>query len=95
MLYLFYAMIELQHLRNSLPDSVIVERFEERLAAFGDCISCNDDVAFVHPRLDKVTIACISVELFQLKSIHLHTQGLLGLYICKIHVATYKYEIAY
>ncbi|KAL3644241.1 eukaryotic translation initiation factor 6 [Castilleja foliolosa] len=45
---------ELQHLRNSLPDSVVVQRIEERLSALGNCISCNDHVALTHPDLDKI-----------------------------------------
>mmetsp|Transcript_16608 Transcript_16608/g.28290 ORF Transcript_16608/g.28290 Transcript_16608/m.28290 type:complete len:130 (+) Transcript_16608:48-437(+) len=46
---------ELQVLRNSLPDSVKVQRVEERLSALGNCISCNDHVALLHPELDKNT----------------------------------------
>lgn len=45
---------ELQHLRNSLPDRVKVQRVEERLSALGNVIACNDYVALVHPDLDKV-----------------------------------------
>ncbi len=46
--------VELQHLRNSLPDEVKVQRVEERLSALGNVIACNDYVALVHPDLDKV-----------------------------------------
>ncbi|XP_071816517.1 eukaryotic translation initiation factor 6-like [Apostichopus japonicus] len=46
---------ELQHLRNSLPDSVKLQRVEERLSALGNVIACNDYVALVHPDLDKET----------------------------------------
>lgn len=46
---------ELQHLRNSLPDSVKIQRVEERLSALGNVISCNDYCALVHPDLDKET----------------------------------------
>lgn len=46
--------VELQHLRNSLPDDVKVQRVEERLSALGNVIACNDYVALVHPDLDKV-----------------------------------------
>ncbi|KAE8747536.1 hypothetical protein FOCC_FOCC005697 [Frankliniella occidentalis] len=46
---------ELQHLRNSLPDKVKVQRVEERLSALGNVIACNDYVALVHPDLDKET----------------------------------------
>ena len=40
---------ELQHLRNSLPDAVAIQRVEERLSALGNVIACNDYVALVHP----------------------------------------------
>ncbi|CAG8793740.1 28575_t:CDS:2, partial [Racocetra persica] len=46
---------ELQHLRNSLPDSVQIQRIEERLSALGNVIACNDYVALVHPDVDKET----------------------------------------
>ena len=46
---------ELQAIRNMLPDSVKVQRVEERLNALGNCISCNDYVALAHPELDKNT----------------------------------------
>ncbi|RDY08240.1 Eukaryotic translation initiation factor 6-2, partial [Mucuna pruriens] len=46
---------ELQHLRNSLPDQVVVQRIEERLSALGNCIVCNDHVALTHADLDKET----------------------------------------
>ena len=46
---------ELQHLRNSLPDSVKIQRVEERLSALGNTIAVNDYVALVHPDLDKVS----------------------------------------
>ncbi|CAN1139400.1 Eukaryotic translation initiation factor 6 (Fragment) [Linum perenne] len=45
---------ELQHLRNSLPDSVVVLRIEERLSALGNYITCNDHVALTHTDLDRV-----------------------------------------
>eukprot|EP00160_Parvularia_atlantis_P014370 Unigene3541_Nuclearia_a/m.10814 Unigene3541_Nuclearia_a/g.10814 ORF Unigene3541_Nuclearia_a/g.10814 Unigene3541_Nuclearia_a/m.10814 type:complete len:267 (-) Unigene3541_Nuclearia_a:52-852(-) len=45
---------ELQHLRNSLPDAVAIQRVEERLSALGNCIACNDYVALVHPDIDRV-----------------------------------------
>ncbi|KAF8968057.1 hypothetical protein BDZ97DRAFT_1800653 [Flammula alnicola] len=33
---------ELQHLRNSLPEAVAIQRVEERLSALGNVIACND-----------------------------------------------------
>jgi len=61
--------VELQHLRNSLPDDVKVQRVEERLSALGNVIACNDYVALVHPDLDKETeeviIDTLNVEVFR------------------------------
>ncbi|XP_064393197.1 eukaryotic translation initiation factor 6-like [Halichondria panicea] len=60
---------ELQHLRNSLPNSVKIQRVEERLSALGNVISCNDYVALVHPDLDKETeemlADTLNVEVFR------------------------------
>lgn len=60
---------ELQHIRNSLPDSVNVQRVEERLSALGNVIACNDYVALIHPDLDKETEELIAdvlkVEVFR------------------------------
>ena len=44
---------EALHIRNSLPDDVIVQRIDERLSALGNCIACNDYVALIHPDLDE------------------------------------------
>ena len=61
--------LELQYIRNSLPESVKIQRIEERLSALGNCIACNDYVAIVHPDLDKETEEIISdvlkVEVFR------------------------------
>lgn len=60
---------ELQHLRNSLPDSVAIQRVEERLSALGNVIVCNDYVALVHPDIDRETEEIIAdvlkVEVFR------------------------------
>ncbi|KAK9298663.1 hypothetical protein QLX08_008129 [Tetragonisca angustula] len=60
---------ELQHIRNSLPDKVKVQRIEERLSALGNVISCNDHVALVHPDLDRETeeilADTLNVEVFR------------------------------
>jgi len=46
---------ELQHLRNSIPDEVKIQRIEERLSALGNVIATNDHVALVHPDLERET----------------------------------------
>ena len=45
---------ELQHIRNALPDEVVVQRVDERLSSLGNLIACNDHVALLHTDLDRV-----------------------------------------
>lgn len=47
--------MELQVIRNSLPDSVKIQRVEDRLSVLGNCIACNDHVALIHPEMDPFT----------------------------------------
>jgi len=59
----------LRHIRNSIPDDVIIQRVEERLSALGNAIVCNDYVALVHPDIDRETEEIIAdilkVEVFR------------------------------
>ena len=59
---------ELQHLRNSIPEQVKIQRVEERLSALGNVIACNDYVALVHPDLDRVSIANFEIILYMISN---------------------------
>lgn len=59
----FHIQKELQHIRNSLPETVKIQRVEERLSALGNVVACNDYVALVHPDLDRVGFFCGCVSL--------------------------------
>lgn len=60
--YYLFLFEELQHLRNSLPDQVVVQRIDERLSALGNCIACNDYVALTHTDLDRVSLTIYLVQ---------------------------------
>jgi translation initiation factor 6 (eIF-6) len=61
-----FSCAELTHIRNSLPEEVVVQRIDERLSALGNIISCNDYVALVHPDVDKASG-------YQTSHCHLHS----------------------
>ncbi|EQB60242.1 eukaryotic translation initiation factor 6 [Vairimorpha apis BRL 01] len=50
---------ELYHIRNSLPDTVVVKRIDERLNAFGNIILCNDNICLVHADIERETEECL------------------------------------
>lgn len=74
---------ELQHIRNSLPDSVKIQRVEEKLSALGNVVSCNDYVALAHPDLDKETeeilADTLNIEVFKQT---VASNVLVGTYCC-------------
>lgn len=60
---------ELSHLRNSLPDGVRIRKVDDRINSLGNCISCNDHVALVHPEFDReseeIIADTLGVEVFR------------------------------
>lgn len=60
---------ELLALRNSLPDSVRIRKIDDRISALGNCISCNDYSALIHPEFDKdseeIIADVLGVEVFK------------------------------
>jgi translation initiation factor 6 len=60
---------ELKHLRNSLPENIKIRKIDDRLSALGNCISCNDFIALVHPEFDKeseeIIADILGVEVFK------------------------------
>ena len=53
-----------QQIRNSLPDTVHIQRVEERLSALGNVIACNDYVALVHPGKSNYSFSFKSLSTF-------------------------------
>ncbi len=60
---------ELQHLRNCLPDEVVVRRIQEKLSALGNIFSCNDYAALAHNDIDReseeIVADTLGVEVFR------------------------------
>lgn len=54
---------ELQHIRNSLPESVKVVRIYERLNALGNIVVCNDYGCLVHPEVEDSTVKALEEAL--------------------------------
>jgi len=60
---------EMMHLRNSLPESVKIRKLDDRISALGNCISCNDYSALIHPEFDReseeIIADVLGVEVFR------------------------------
>ncbi|AFP65266.1 translation initiation factor eIF6 (nucleomorph) [Chroomonas mesostigmatica CCMP1168] len=62
--------VELNTIKNSIPDNILVKRCNENLSALGNCIVNNDNSAIVYPDVSNQTEELISdtlgVEVFKL-----------------------------
>lgn len=45
---------ELETIIETIPDSVKIEKIDDKLSALGNVIVCNDTVALINPDLDRV-----------------------------------------
>jgi translation initiation factor 6 len=60
---------EMNHLRKYLPEKIKIQKIDDRISALGNCISCNDSVAIIHPEFDKesedIIADVLGVEVFK------------------------------
>ena len=60
---------EVESIREELPENIQIKKIDDKLSALGNCVSCNDRVALIHPDLDKETEDIIAdvlnVEVFR------------------------------
>lgn len=70
---------EMQHIRNLLPDDVIIKRMNERLNALGNVILCNDAIGLVHSDVSEENLELIGDTLKVEVIRHcIGTEGLVG-----------------
>lgn len=48
--------VESVTLREELPESIKLQKINDKLSALGNVIVCNDKIALIHPEIDKVFI---------------------------------------
>lgn len=46
---------ELVLINETLPDSIKISKIEDKLSALGNVIVCNDNIALIHPDIDRVS----------------------------------------
>lgn len=75
--------LEMDLIKNNLPDSVEVAQIEERFSALGNVVSCNDKIALIHPELEQATIDVIQ-DILQVEAIPaiIGGESLVGSYSC-------------
>ena len=49
----FISEDELKILRDGLPESIKIGKIDGPISALGNCISCNDSIALIHPEFSK------------------------------------------
>lgn len=73
--------VELQHIRNSLPETVKLARIYDKCNALGNNILCNDHICIVNPQFEntKVLEEILNVPVYKLS---LGDISLIGSYAC-------------
>lgn len=49
----FISDDEYKILRDELPEGIKIGKIDDPISALGNCISCNDKIALIHPEFSK------------------------------------------